>query len=444
MPRDNCTIVGRRTGDGAYDASSSAYVGYGSSTTFYPYALKFTLPSFTGASSAIEFSLSMYGGYRNGSKSSAVNLRWALCSSDANINSYNTAGAVADPNQIVSGTITFDGLNSSTSVIKTLSISAANLKPGVSYYLILWGNNSFGYSGDTATMNAASKHSAVLVTADSFKLYINQGEGSIISVKRNGSALSNDSTITHGDVLIITFGTESGYDLSVHTVNGVSFTSGKTHTVTGDVTVVATATKKTFKLTINQGIGSSVEVKRNGTALASGAAVTYGDVLTVTFGVETGYGLTSHTVNGSVFTSGNSHTVTGDVTVVVTAAVLAYALSIDAAKGTSIFVNRTKSPKAGAGTGALSHGSEIYHGDELNIGFDCDSLHAIASHTVNGSPFAGGSWLVSGAVSVKTTGKPVGTINIQGRAYRMFLGMNGKKVPLVNHIGKNGKAMRTE
>lgn len=162
MASANCTIVGRRTGSGTYDTANSAYVGYGSSTEFYPYALKFTLPSFSGVSSAVAFSLSMYGGYRNGSKSSTVNLRWALCSSDANINSYNTAGAVSDPNQIVSGTVTFDGLNSSTSAIKTLNIPTAALKSGGTYYLILWGNNSGGYSGDTATMNAASKHSAML------------------------------------------------------------------------------------------------------------------------------------------------------------------------------------------------------------------------------------------------------------------------------------------
>lgn len=162
MESASCTIVGRRTGSDTYDTANSAYVGYGSSTTFYPYALKFTAPAFTGASSAVEFSLSMYSGFRNGSKSSSVNLRWALCTSDANISSYNTAGAVADANQIVSGTVTFDGLNSSTSTIKTLTIPTTALKSGVSYFLILWGNNSGGYSGDTATMNAASKHSAVL------------------------------------------------------------------------------------------------------------------------------------------------------------------------------------------------------------------------------------------------------------------------------------------
>ena len=108
----------------------------------------------------------MYGFKRNGNNSSSVNLRWALCSSDENINSYNTANAVSngvsDPNQIASGTVTFDGLSSSISSIKTLTIQTTALKPGVSYFLVLWGDSSAGYVGDTATMNAASNHSVLL------------------------------------------------------------------------------------------------------------------------------------------------------------------------------------------------------------------------------------------------------------------------------------------
>ncbi len=178
MANANCTIVGRRKSDGTYDTASSAYVGYGSSTVFYPYALKFTAPEFVGVSSAVEFSLSMYGGYRNGNTSSSVNLRWALCASDSNINSYNTAGTVPDANQIVSGTVTFDGLSSSTSAIKTLNIPTTALNSGGTYYLILWGNNSGGYSGDTATMNAASKHSAVLDSSDAISGVVRIDTGS--------------------------------------------------------------------------------------------------------------------------------------------------------------------------------------------------------------------------------------------------------------------------
>lgn len=165
MPTANCTIIGRRTSDGTYDLAASAYVGYGSSTTFYPYSLKFTLPNFTGRSSSVAFTLAMIRGYRNGTSSSTVNLRWALCTSDENISLYNTSTDVSDSNQIVSGTVTYSGLSSSL-VYKDLLVECTSLKPNTSYYLIFWGNNSGGYSGDTATMYAANKHSAILTYSE--------------------------------------------------------------------------------------------------------------------------------------------------------------------------------------------------------------------------------------------------------------------------------------
>ena len=166
MASANCTIVGRLKGDGSFDTTNAAYVGYGNLTTpdLYPYWLKFTVPTFTGASSAVTFTLSMLRGMRNGQNSSTVNLRWALCTSDANIASYNTAaacGGVSDPYQIASGTVTFDGLTNAYSA-KTLTIPTTALKSGVSYFLVLWGDSSAGHVGDTATMDASTKHSAAL------------------------------------------------------------------------------------------------------------------------------------------------------------------------------------------------------------------------------------------------------------------------------------------
>lgn len=161
MASANCTIVGKLKSDGTFDTTNAAYVGYGSSTQFYSYWLKFTVPTFTGVSSEVAFTLSMLYGYRNGTRSAKVNLRWALCTSSDNQALYNTADAVSDPNQIASGTVTFDGLNNAYQA-KTLTISTAALKSGVSYFLVLWGDDSAGYVGDTATMNASTGHSAVL------------------------------------------------------------------------------------------------------------------------------------------------------------------------------------------------------------------------------------------------------------------------------------------
>ena len=68
---------------------------------------------------------------------------------------------------------------------------------------------------------------------EDFTLTLNQAEGTTLTVKRNGTTLNTGDTIHNGDALVITVigGTV--------TVNGESFTSGNTYTVTGDTTVAS-------------------------------------------------------------------------------------------------------------------------------------------------------------------------------------------------------------
>lgn len=289
MPTANCTIVGRRKSDGTYDLTTSAYVGYGSSTEFFPYSLKFTLPTFTGKSASVKFSLAMLSGFRNGTKSANVNLRWALCTSDANISKYNTSGTVSDSNQIVSGTVTYSGLSSSVSY-KELTVSTTALESGASYCLIFWGNNSGGYIGDTATMYAASKHSAVLTSVDTYTLSISAGTGSNITVNRTASGYAGTgnivagTTLYYGDTLKITFTPSANYKLLTTKVNGVNFTSGNTLTITANVSVTATA----------QILASDVGATNSDIGSVSTITVTkYGDAychsLQYTFGGLSGY-----------------------------------------------------------------------------------------------------------------------------------------------------------
>lgn len=81
-----------------------------------------------------------------------------------------------------------------------------------------------------------------------YTLYTSAGTGSNISVYRTGSGgygtigyLSSGSRLYKGDTLKITFTPSSNYAISTHTVNGATFTSGNTHTVSGNVSVAATA-----------------------------------------------------------------------------------------------------------------------------------------------------------------------------------------------------------
>lgn len=101
-------------------------------------------------------------------------------------------------------------------------------------------NGSTFTSGNNHTVTGAVtvKSTATLKT---YTLSISAGTGSTATVKRGSTTLSNGATVTHGDVLTITFGASTGYTIATHTVNGSTFTSGDTHTVAGAVTVKATA-----------------------------------------------------------------------------------------------------------------------------------------------------------------------------------------------------------
>ena len=96
-------------------------------------------------------------------------------------------------------------------------------------------------------------------TANEYTLSISAGTGSSVSVKRNGTELTNGAKIYYNDSLVITFSAASGFAINTHTVNESSFTSGGTHTVSGNVSVVATATAQASTIL---SISSSVETTK--------------------------------------------------------------------------------------------------------------------------------------------------------------------------------------
>lgn len=399
-----CTVIGQKKGTGStYTTTNTEYVGFNYNNEFYPYVLKFTTGNFAGQLSSITFNLSLLRGKKENNYSTGTTVRYALCKSDSNISSYsNTASAVTDPNQITSGRKSFSGLSSAYTTIEwTLATNA--LSPNTTYYLILWGDNTAGYSQDYCVANAASNHSISLAYVNTYQLTITQGTGSTITVKRNGTALANGATITYGDVLTVTFGANTGYNLGTHTVNGATFTSGNTHTVTGAVTVVSSASLKTFTLYISQGTGSTITVKRGSTTLTNGAKLTYGDSLTISFSSNTGYIVNAHTVNGATFTSGGSHTVTGDVSVASTGRLRSFTMLVTEGTGSKITVERTSSPVAGATTGVISGGTVVYYFDEIKVTFSASTGYNLATHTLNGESWNGGTHKVEGAVELAAT-----------------------------------------
>lgn len=114
------------------------------------------------------------------------------------------------------------------------------LLPGETYYLWFFPSaKTYGYfsayGGNSTKRWMETSGSSIYI------LTISQGAGTSIEVKRGGEILSNGAQVTHGEVLTISFATDSGYELATHTVNGISFASGGEYTVQSDVVVVSAA-----------------------------------------------------------------------------------------------------------------------------------------------------------------------------------------------------------
>lgn len=164
-----------------------------------------------------------------------------------------------------------------------------------------------------------------------------------------------------------------------------NYYSGFGISISGTETVTLTTISASYALSISAGTGSAITVSRTSSpnqgaftgGLSHGAVIYYGDVLTISFSVSTGYNLSTHTVNGSIFTSGGTHTVSGNVSIVATATRISYTLALATDGHCELTVERS-------GT-ALSNGATIYYGDSLNISFSAQPGYEVKSATLNGS-----------------------------------------------------------
>lgn len=142
----------------------------------------------------------------------------------------------------------YDGQITSTSVNVSVNMQ---LNANTTYYLWLFsGHSSYSlyYAYDPYNNNSPTLKIVTEVT--SYKLTASAGTGSTITVNRTSSPLgggatgnlASGATIYKSDVLKITFAAAEGYAIVTHTVNGASFASGGSHTVSANV-AVATTTK---------------------------------------------------------------------------------------------------------------------------------------------------------------------------------------------------------
>ena len=214
------------------------------------------------------------------------------------------------------GTVTFTGTPSPASITvqhaagageKTVSLSAsttAAVRP---------------YSG-SSLVHPEGSGSASLTAATLYTLSISADTGTAITVDNSTTGktgLASGALVAAGDTLKISFTAETGYELKTHTVNGSTFTSGGSHTVSGNVSVAATAALKSYELTVNTDGKALVTVKRGAETLKSGDTVSHFDLLSVTVSAKSGYKVSTAEINGTAISPDTavSHTVSGPVTV---------------------------------------------------------------------------------------------------------------------------------
>ena len=332
---------------------------------------------------------------------------------------------MCDPSDTI--TITLNGSTYLTDTASSAGRLTATVKKKGTYTV----TTGHGFSGTVSVTTKGVTYTSNVVS--SYTLTSTQGTGSTLTVNRTSSTyaeastgnLSSGAVIYYGDVLTISASaSDTAYNTPTITVNSTAHTSGNTYTVgNANVTIVSSATVKSYTLTKTQGTGTALTINRTSStygggatgSLDSGATIYYGDVLSFTYSLNTGYKNISHscTHNGSAVTiaSGGTLTVAGNVVSSTSAAVLSYTLSVSATN-TTITVQRTSSPKAGASTGNLSSGATVYYSDVLKITFTAATNYTLATHTVNGSSFtSGGSHTVTANVSV------VGTSNVSTKTW---------------------------
>lgn len=221
-----------------------------------------------------------------------------------------------------------------------------NFKAGY-IYVYVWANatNQLQFGNDTYPTKITRATSAT-----AYSLSLSQGTGSTIAVSRTSSnltgtgTLSNGAKLYSGDKLKITFTASTGYNIGTHTVNGSTFTSGNTHTVSGNVTVVSTASKITYAVSYNANGGSGAP---------SNQTKTYGTTLTLssTKPTRTGYtfqGWGTSTTDTSVdYAAGASYTANAAITLYAIWKANSITFKYYSNNGSQTnFVNWTASPKS--------------------------------------------------------------------------------------------------
>lgn len=246
----------------------------------------------------------------------------------------------------------------------------------------------------------------------------------------SGAPSSQAVFATYSYNLSSTIPVKSGYTFLGWSTNSTATTAtyqpSELVEITGNLALYAIWQKNTYVLSISQGNGSTVSVNRNGTPLLNGATIYYGDILNISISANTGYNISTHTVNNTDWTSG-TYTVNSAVSIISTATLIQYVLSVTtSANGVTLDINRTSSPIAGASTGAIGNGATLYYNDVIGINYILGGAYQLLTATVNNIDISEENLpyvvTVTNNVIVSITAKLGAIVYIGNEAYQAFIG----------------------
>lgn len=148
---------------------------------------------------------------------------------------------------------------------------------------------SYPFNGTYSGVSINTITASTTIDLDPITVYsldISAGTGSSITVNRTSSGygatgnLSDGATLYYNDKLKITFTPNTNYAITTRTVNGSTFTSGNTHTVSGNVKVVSAATpQKSLIAATDANIGSTstITVTRYNSSYTHTITYAFGD-----------------------------------------------------------------------------------------------------------------------------------------------------------------------
>ena len=165
-----------------YTTTERGYAGYAGGVRYDATILRFDVPAISGTSKGLNVGVVV-----DKAIGSDVKLRYAVCTSDANRESYrSTTGAVSDANQVATGIITLSDL-SSTTARKEFSIDV-ELPGGKTYYLILWASEQTGVFVNAESSELGYHSVTVLYNGGVVRLKVNgQVKPYMVFVKVSGS-----------------------------------------------------------------------------------------------------------------------------------------------------------------------------------------------------------------------------------------------------------------